>query len=71
VLRETRIRKQTPDGANRYRLRFAPERPNNCGSEMSLSTFLVLIVLTFGQIAVLTVTLFLLWLAEEFGGSHE
>jgi hypothetical protein len=51
---------------------FAPlSRNNNCGSEMSLSTFLVLIVLTFGQIAVLTVTLFLLWLAEEFGGSHE
>ena len=41
------------------------------GSEMSLSTFLVLIALTFGQIVVLTVTLFLLWLAEEFGGRHE
>ena len=38
---------------------------------MSLSTFLVLIALTFGQIAVLTVTLFVLWLAEEFGDSHE
>jgi hypothetical protein len=38
---------------------------------MSLSTFLVLIALTFGQIAVLTVTLFVLWLAEEFRGSHE
>jgi hypothetical protein len=44
-------------------------RNNNCGSEMSLSTFLVLIALTFGQIAVLTITLFVLWLAEEFGGS--
>jgi hypothetical protein len=31
----------------------------------------VLIALTFGQIAVLTVTLFVLWLAEEFGGSHK
>ena len=51
---------------------FAPlSRNNNCGSEMSLSTFLVLIALTFGQIAVLTVTLFVLWLAEEFRGSHE
>jgi hypothetical protein len=38
---------------------------------MSLSTFLVLIALTFGQIAVLSVTLFVLWLAEEFAGSHE
>ena len=38
---------------------------------MSLSTFLVLIALTFGHIAVLTVTLFVLWLAEESTGSHE
>ena len=35
------------------------------------SRTLVLIALTFGQIAVLTVTLFVLWLAEEFGDSHE
>ena len=48
---------------------FAPSRNNNCGSEMSLSTFLVLIALTFGQIAMLTVTLFVLWLADELGGS--
>jgi hypothetical protein len=32
---------------------------------MSLSTFLVLSALTFGQIAVLTVTLIVLWRAEE------
>jgi hypothetical protein len=48
-----------------------PFADHNCGGEMSLSTFLVLIALTFGQIAVLTVTLFVLWLAEEFGGSHK
>ena len=48
-----------------------PVANHNCGGEMSLSTFLVLIALTFGQIAVLTVTLFVLWLAEEFRGSHE
>jgi hypothetical protein len=36
---------------------------------MSLSTFLVLIALTFGQIAVLTGTLVVLWLADELGGS--
>jgi hypothetical protein len=31
---------ETPDGAKRYTLRFAPERPNNCGREMNFSTFL-------------------------------
>jgi hypothetical protein len=39
---------------------------------MSLSTFLVLLALTFGQIALLTFGLFVLWLAGEFGDSgHE
>jgi hypothetical protein len=46
-------------------------RITTAGARLSLSTFLVLIALTFGQIAVLTVTLFVLWLAEEFRGSHE
>jgi hypothetical protein len=38
---------------------------------MTPSTFLVLMTLTLGQIAVLSLGLFVLWLAGEFGGGHE
>jgi hypothetical protein len=38
------------------------------GVIMSLSTFVVLLALTFGQSALLTLGLFVLWLAGEIGG---
>jgi hypothetical protein len=38
------------------------------GVIMSLSTFVVLLGLTFGQSALLTLGLFVLWLAGEIGG---
>jgi hypothetical protein len=42
------------------------------GVIMSLSTFVVLLGLTFGQSALLTLGLFVLWLAGEIGGGgHE
>jgi hypothetical protein len=38
---------------------------------MNLSTFVVLIALTFGQFALLTLGLFVLWLTGEIGdGGH-
>jgi hypothetical protein len=37
------------------------------GIEMSLSTFVVLLALTFGQFALLTFGLLVLWLAGEIG----
>ena len=42
------------------------------GVIMSLSTFVVLLALTFGQSALVTLGLFALWLAGEIGGGgHE
>jgi hypothetical protein len=41
------------------------------GGEMNLSTFLVLLALTAGQGAVLSLGILVLWLAGEFGGGHE
>jgi hypothetical protein len=38
---------------------------------MNLSTFLVLLALTTGQVAVLSLGILVLWLAGEFGGGHE
>jgi hypothetical protein len=38
------------------------------GVIMSLSTFVVLLGLTFGQSVLLTLGLFVLWLAGEIGG---
>jgi hypothetical protein len=38
---------------------------------MNFSTFLVLLALTVGQVAVLSLGLWVLWLAGEFGGGHE
>jgi hypothetical protein len=45
---------------------------NTGGVNMSLSTFVVLLALTFGQFLLLTFGLVVLWLAGEIGGhSHE
>jgi len=38
---------------------------------MNFSTFLVLLALTVGQVAVLSLGLLALWLAGELGGGHD
>ncbi len=38
---------------------------------MNFSTFLVLLALTVGQVAVLSLGLLVLWFAGELGGGHD
>jgi hypothetical protein len=59
------------DGSRSMREGFSVplSRMTTCrGVIMSLSTFVVLLALTFGQSALLTLGLFVLWLAGEIGG---
>jgi hypothetical protein len=61
------------DGSRSMRDGFSVSNDNMPGGViMSLSTFVVLLGLTFGQSALLTLGLFVLWLAGEIGGGgHE